>query len=201
MANLELVVKESSNSHVTPQGQLCVLTWCAPLVFPASVSGMFPQVPGMLSGFVSPALCAWWCLLRSICPAMFAWFCMPGMYALHLHLALGVQPCVLSIVRLPLCVECVCLVHVLRVLFLAWVPALCVLCCVCLALQAQFCGLGMRAQSYTSHSMYCIACLAWCSWDLDPALCSWLCVARIFSQFLGPVFSFSLGYLLMNGCF
>lgn len=83
MANLELVVKESSNSHVTPQGQLCVLTWCAPLVFPASLSGMFPQVPGMLSGFVSPALCAWWCLLRSICPAMFAWFCMPGMYALH----------------------------------------------------------------------------------------------------------------------
>lgn len=195
MANLELVVKESSNSHVTPQGQLCVLTWCAPLVFPASVSGMFPQVPGMLSGFVSPALCAWWCLLRSICPAMFAWFCMPGMYALHLHLALGVQPCVLSIVRLPLCVKCVCLVHVLRVLFLAWVPALCVLCCVCLALQAQFCGLGMCAQSYTSHSMcpalHCmsgmvllgfgpgIVFLALCCQNFVFAGCAWHCVPGI----------------------
>lgn len=195
MANLELVVKESSNSHVTPQGQLCVLTWCAPLVFPASLSGMFPQVPGMLSGFVSPALCAWWCLLRSICPAMFAWFCMPGMYALHSAPGFGC-PALCAQYRASATVCRVCMPGTRAQGFVPGVvPALCVLCCVCLALQAQFCGLGMCAQNYTSHSMclalHCmsgmvllgfgpsIVFLALCCQNFVFAGCAWHCVLVI----------------------
>lgn len=66
---------------------------------------------------------------------MFAWFCVPRVACLArvfntLCLALYAQNCVLSTVHLPLHVQCVYLVYVLSVFFLACVPVLGVLCCV-----------------------------------------------------------------------